>query len=228
MKKRTNVITFGNRPHATDAFWYDEGMGKIRYRFGGLEGTILDVHEMHISGRHNIENACAAAALAKIAGIADERIGAGIARFGGLPHRLEFAGESRGVRYYNDSKSTTAESISCAVSAFKNNVHLIAGGKDKGCNFSVVLPAIKQCVKDIILIGEAAARMQAQWEGAAPILRAATLEEAVALAAYRSARGDVVVFSPGCSSFDMFTDFEERGRVFKRIVSALSPERISN
>jgi UDP-N-acetylmuramoylalanine--D-glutamate ligase len=227
MKKRTNVVFFGSMPGQGDAFWYDESRGTIRYRFGGVQGTIVDVHDMTIGGRHNFENACAASALATLAGVSDTAIGEGIARFGGLPHRVEFAGEVRGVRFYNDSKSTTAESILVAVSAFKNNVHLIAGGRDKGCDFSVVVPAISKFVKDIVLIGEAADRMRSQWEGAAPILRAATLEEAVAVVAHRAESGDVVVFSPGCSSFDMFANYEERGNVFKKMVAAIAAERIS-
>jgi UDP-N-acetylmuramoylalanine--D-glutamate ligase len=225
MRKRTNVVFYGSAPTSADTFWYDETNGKIRYRFRGSEGTILDVRDMKIGGRHNYENACAAAALAKLAGIDDRDIGKGIARFGGLEHRLEFAGEAGGVRFYNDSKSTTAESITCAVAAFSTPVHLIAGGRDKGCDFSVVIPALRNHVKDICLIGEAAPRMQSQWESAAPILRAATLEEAVAVVAARALPGEVVVFSPGCSSFDMFANFEERGNVFKRIVAAVTTER---
>lgn len=228
MRKRTNVVFFGSDPGNADAFWYDQGMGKIRYRFGGAEGTILDVAEMRIGGRHNFENACAAAALAKIAGVDDRAIGSGIASFGGLAHRLEFVGELNGVRYYNDSKSTTAESIICAVSAFgSRRVHLIAGGRDKGCDFKAVVPAIKKHVKDICLIGEAAARIEAEWRGAAPLYRAQTLEIAVTMAAGLAAAGDVVVFSPGCSSFDMFANYEERGRIFGQIVAQRKAERIS-
>jgi UDP-N-acetylmuramoylalanine--D-glutamate ligase len=228
MRKRTNVIFFGSQPGKGDAFWYDEGMGKIRYRFGGMQGSILDVKDMRIGGRHNFENACAAAALAKIAGVDDRAIGNGIASFGGLPHRLEFSGEVDGVRYYNDSKSTTAESVICAVSAFgPQTVHLIAGGRDKGCDFRAVVPAIKKQVKDICLIGEAAMRIESEWRGLAPIFRAATLEQAVAIAASLAAPGDAVVFSPGCSSFDMFVNYEERGRIFRQIVTQRKTERIS-
>ncbi len=222
MKKRASVIFFGSQPGAGESFWYDESAGKIRYRFGGKQGTILDVSDMKIGGRHNFENAAAAAALAKLADIDDAAIGSGIARFGGLPHRLEFAGEVRGVRFYNDSKSTTAESILVAVSAFAAKVHLIAGGRDKGCDFSVVLPALRKHAAGIFLIGEAAGRMQAEWEGAVPLRRSATLEEAVAAAARSARRGEVVVFSPGCSSFDMFANYEERGNRFKQVVSELA------
>ncbi len=226
MNKRTNVIFYGHMPGAGDSFWYDEGMGKIRYRFGGVQGTILDIKDMKLGGRHNFENAAAAAALAKVAGIDDGAIGRGLAGFRGLEHRLEFAGERSGVRYYNDSKSTTAESVLCAVAAFKGGVHLIAGGRDKGCDFSLLKPALRRHVVDVSLIGEAAGRMEAEWQGIVPIYRCVTLEEAVLAAAHRSLPGDAVVFSPGCSSFDMFANYEDRGNRFKAIVAALTGERI--
>jgi UDP-N-acetylmuramoylalanine--D-glutamate ligase len=225
MAKRTNVVWFGSSPGRGDAFWYDEGTGTIRYCFGGAQGTILDLRDMRIGGRHNFENACAAAALAKVAGIDDEDIGRGIGGFGGLPHRLEFAGEVRGVRFYDDSKSTTAESMIAAVSAFKNGVHLIAGGRDKGCDFAAAKDALRKHVRGVYLIGEAADRMQAEWEGSVPLYRCAMLEEAVAAAAANAHAGDAVVLSPGCSSFDMFTDYQERGNRFKGIVAALKAER---
>jgi UDP-N-acetylmuramoylalanine--D-glutamate ligase len=225
MNKRTNVIFYGSMPGDGDSFWYDEGMGKIRYRFGGVQGTILDVKDMLLGGRHNFENAAAAAALARIAGIDDVSIGRGLAGCRGLQHRLEFAGERAGVRYYNDSKSTTAESVLCAVTAFAAPVHLIAGGRDKGCDFSIVKPALRRTV-DVCLIGEAADRMEAEWRGLVPIYRCVTLDEAVLTAARRSLPGDVVVFSPGCSSYDMFANYEDRGNRFKSIVSSLSAEGI--
>lgn len=225
MNKRTNVIFFGSMPGPGDGFWYDEGAGAIRYRFGGARGTILDVRDMLIKGRHNFENAAAAAALARIAGIGDAAVGRGFAGFRGLPHRLEFSGEAAGVRYYNDSKSTTAESVLCAVTAFAARVHLIAGGRDKGCDFSLIKPAFGRQVCDVYLIGEAADRMQGEWGGIVPVYRCATLDEAVMTAARHGLPGDVVVFSPGCSSFDMFADYEERGDRFKAIVASLSAER---
>ena len=225
MKKRTNVVFFGSADGEGDAFWYDEDAGTVRYRFGGRQGTILDVKEMRVNGRHNYENACAAAALAKIAGVGDAGIGRGICGFGGLPHRLEFAGEAGGVKYYNDSKSTTAESILAAVSTFKSGVHLIAGGRDKGCDFSLVKSALREHVRAVYLIGEAADRMQAEWDGVVPLYRCTMLEEAVAAAARAAGPGETVVLSPGCSSFDMFTDYMERGNRFKKIVAGMGTER---
>ncbi len=148
--------------------------------------------------------------------------------FKGLPHRLEFVAEIDGVRWYNDSKSTTAESIDCAVRSFDKGVHLIAGGKDKGCDFSVVGKAVKEYVKSVVLIGEAAARIESQWKGLAPIIRASTLQDAIAKTISSARRGDTVVFSPGCSSFDMFRDFEDRGEQFCLIVRKYAGKGMSN
>ncbi|HEX7510453.1 MAG TPA: cyanophycin synthetase, partial [Chitinivibrionales bacterium] len=148
-------------------------------------------------------------------------IAEGLARFGGLEHRLEFVADIGGIRYYNDSKSTTAESVACAVGAFEHNVHLIAGGRDKGCDFTVASDAITRHVKSITLIGEAADRMASIWKGKAPISMSVTLTDALEAAVAAAHGGDVVVFSPGCSSFDMFKNFEHRGDVFKQLVRRL-------
>jgi UDP-N-acetylmuramoylalanine--D-glutamate ligase len=225
MGSRTNVVFSGSAEGSGDTFWFDEAAGTLRYRFGGNRGTILDVKDMKVNGRHNFENACVAAALAKVAGVGYADIQRGICAFAGLPHRLEFAGESMGVRYYNDSKSTTAESIVAAVSAFAGGVHLIAGGRDKGCDFSLVKSALKKHARAVYLIGEAADRIQAEWDGIVPIYRFTMLEEAVAAASGAARQGDTVVLSPGCSSFDMFTDYKERGDRFKKIIAGMGAER---
>jgi UDP-N-acetylmuramoylalanine--D-glutamate ligase len=198
----------------------------IRYQFNGSSGIILDdVAKMKISGRHNHINACAAAALALCGGAAPERIGAGLCAFGGLPHRLEYVTEINGVAFYNDSKSTTAESIECAVNAFDSKVCLIAGGKDKGCDFSVINDAVRRNVKSVILIGEAKDRMAAQWDGIVPIRKSATLEDAVDAAFKDAASGEKIIFSPGCSSFDMFRNFEHRGDAFREIVNGFAARK---
>jgi UDP-N-acetylmuramoylalanine--D-glutamate ligase len=212
----TLVSYFNGDVPGHDSVWLEGAamMGRAR----GHIRKIMDVSTMKIQGAHNRENACAAAAAAQAKGIGDEHIAAGVSSFSGLPHRLEFVAEVGGVRYFNDSKSTTAESIVCAVSAFSDNVYLIAGGRDKGCNFSIVKGPIARHVKGVFLIGEAADRMHGEWSGSAPIFRSADLSEALRLSAGKAAAGDVVVFSPGCSSFDMFKNYEHRGEVFKQLV----------
>ena len=179
---------------------------------------------MHLNGAHNFDNACAAAALAVAAGIGDEAIAAGICGFRGLPHRLEYIDEVGGVKFYNDSKATTAESVLCAVTAFCRNVHLIAGGRDKGCDFSIVNEAIRTNTRGVYLIGEAAQRMAAEWNGLAPQETFESLEAAIRAAHDNAEPGEVVVLSPGCSSFDMFENYEQRGETFAMIVRKLKEE----
>jgi UDP-N-acetylmuramoylalanine--D-glutamate ligase len=213
---KTEIVYFGADVVGYDSVWIDDDA--IYYRVKGQQKRLLNVNDMAIKGKHNHENACVAAALALIAGADPLGIAKGICSFKGLKHRLEFVEEINGICYYNDSKSTTAESILVAVEAFPNGVHLIAGGRDKFCDFSIISGAIKKHVKDVTLIGEAAERMATQWKGLLPIKMAESLEKAIVAALENASTGDVVVFSPGCSSFDMFKNYEERGEVFKSLV----------
>jgi UDP-N-acetylmuramoylalanine--D-glutamate ligase len=221
-KTRTKILLFGSRDcgDGRDCV-YLSGKG-INYRMNGESGVIIgNTDDMKIAGRHNCVNACAAAAVALAAGADPKRIGGGLCAFGGLSHRLELVGEVGGVSFYNDSKSTTAESIECAIGAFGSKVLLIAGGKDKGCDFSAIVDSVRKNVKSVILIGEAKERMAAVWDGLAPITKAATLEEAVDVAFENAVGGEQVVFSPGCSSFDMVRNFEHRGDMFRETVNRL-------
>jgi UDP-N-acetylmuramoylalanine--D-glutamate ligase len=229
LRKRTNVVWFGSSQDKSmpqEGVWFKDGA--LFSTIGNKNERLFDVASMKLQGRHNHENACAAAAAAKLAGVKNDAIAAGIVGFAGLEHRLEFVAEVHGVRYYNDSKSTTAESVACAVEAFEHNVFLIAGGRDKGCDFASIKDAVAGHAKGIVLIGETAKRMQAEWEGCAPITMAGSLEQAIDNVHRAAVSGDVVVFSPGCSSFDMFRNFEHRGEVFKGLVKRLNAEGVQN
>jgi len=215
---KTTMLYFGRNVPDSNCSWYKDGA--IHIRFNGRTESVLDVGAMKLTGRHNYDNASAAAIMAKAVGIGSGAIAQGLAAFEGLAYRLEYVADIDGVRYYNDSKSTTAESILCAVSAFDSNVYLIAGGRDKGCDFSIVNDALTRYVKGICLIGEAAQRMENEWTGFAPIIRADSLEVALDVVRSKAISGDVVVFSPGCSSFDMFKSYVHRGDVFNQLVHA--------
>jgi UDP-N-acetylmuramoylalanine--D-glutamate ligase len=216
LTKKTRVVFFGAPVDAFPCVWYENGT--IVSTMDRERVEVLAVASMKLQGPHNYDNAAAAAAMARAAGASYGAIARAISSFEGLPHRLQFAGEVNGVRFYNDSKSTTAESVLVAVTAFGNNVHLIAGGRDKGCDFSVVKAALRERVKEVLLIGEAADRMQTEWRGVTSIVRVGSLAAAVDAARAKAQPGDVVVLSPGCSSFDMFANFEERGEVFMNLV----------
>ena len=192
--------------------------GILYTQFGGITEAVVAVDTMKISGPHNHDNACAAAAAAKSVGVPAAAIASGISSFAGLAHRLEYVAEVNGVRYYNDSKATTAEAVLCAVTTFGRNVHLIAGGRDKGCDFSGITEAVRANARGVYLIGEAASRIATEWKGMTAIFMCDSLESAVKKARDNAKKGDVVVLSPGCSSFDMFASYEQRGEIFKDIV----------
>jgi UDP-N-acetylmuramoylalanine--D-glutamate ligase len=177
--------------------------------------------EIKIRGVHNLENAMAAAAMALAAGADRESVAAVLREFPGLEHRLEFVREKSGVAYINDSKGTNVGAVVKSVEGFTQPVILIAGGLDKGSDFSPLYDLFKQKVKLLVLIGKAADKMAKALGTATETVFAATLQEAVRLASAKAASGDVVLLSPACASFDMFRDFEDRGRQFKDAVKAL-------
>ncbi len=182
---------------------------------------ICRIDEIRIKGVHNLENALAATALSLCAGADGDSIAAVLREFPGLEHRLESVREKEGVLYINDSKGTNVGAVVKSVEGFMQPVILIAGGLDKGSDFSPLYDLFKQKVKLLILIGKAADKMAKTLGTSTETVFARTLQDAVLLASKRAARGDVVLLSPACASFDMFKDFEDRGRQFKEAVRAL-------
>jgi UDP-N-acetylmuramoylalanine--D-glutamate ligase len=167
----------------------------------------------------------AAVAAAGLLGVPSHSLREVLKHFGGLEHRLEIVAEIAGVRYVNDSKGTNVGATVKSLESFPGGrVILIAGGQGKGADFEPLVPAVKQRVKATILIGQAREKLQAILQGVCPTQAAASLDEAVEVAAAAAAPGDVVLLSPACASFDMFRDFEERGRVFKAVVKRLGGE----
>jgi UDP-N-acetylmuramoylalanine--D-glutamate ligase len=182
---------------------------------------ILPVKEIRITGVHNLENSLAAAALAISAGADVKSVAAVLREFSGLEHRLEFVRKKGGITYINDSKGTNVGAVVKSVEGFTQPVILIAGGLDKGSDFSPLYGLFKQKVKLLILIGKAADKMAKTLGTSTETVFAKTLQDAVRLASKRAERGDVVLLSPACASFDMFKDFEDRGRQFKDAVMNL-------
>jgi UDP-N-acetylmuramoylalanine--D-glutamate ligase len=144
--------------------------------------------------------------------------------FAGLEHRVEYVGEARGIRFYNDSKATTVDSVVRALECFEDPVLLLAGGKDKGGSFMPLREPLRRHARRLFLYGAAAGRMAEELGGATEIETAGDLEGAVMQAWQAGRPGDVLLLSPACSSFDMFRDYEERGQRFKAVVHRIMQE----
>ena len=182
---------------------------------------IIAADELRISGVHNLENALAATALSLLAGADIRSVASVLREFPGLEHRLEFVREKDGVSYINDSKGTNVGAVVKSVEGFTRPVILIAGGLDKGSDFSPLYDLFKHKVKLLVLIGKAADKMAKALGTSTETVFAPTLQEAVRSASAHAGRGDIVLLSPACASFDMFKDFEDRGRQFKDAVRNL-------
>ena len=199
---------------------FERARAKIVPRGLGLEGIEFAADdelpaEPLLRGAHNRENAAAATAAARAAGIADEHIAEALRTFPGVPHRLELVGERDGVRYVNDSKATNVPAALRALAAYADEpVHLILGGSPKGEDFAPLATAIGPNVRSVHLIGAEAERLAEVIDGS----RDETLEAAVAHAARLARPGDVVLLSPACASYDQFANFEERGDAFRKLV----------
>ncbi len=177
-----------------------------------LEGTALE-------NRTGLLNAAPSILAAQLMGCSHGQIVKGLQVFKPLEHRLEYVGELEGVAYYNDSKATNSGAVIHALSQVTGKrVVLIAGGRDKGDDYRLLRPSIEEKVKVLILLGEAATLMEKVLQGAAEIYHAASLEEAVITAKECAERGDVVMLSPACASFDMFENYVQRGEMFKQLV----------
>ena len=206
-------------PQPGDAVWVEGGA--IVSRLADRRGDICPVERLRIAGVHNLENALAASAIALLRGVEPAIIARALGEFEGLEHRLEFVRELRGVTYINDSKGTNVGAVQKSLEGFSRPVILIAGGVAKGADFTALRPAVERRVKRAVLIGQARPQMRKALEGATTVTEADDLREAVRLAAESAAPGDVVLLSPACASFDLFKDFEDRGRQFKALVRAI-------
>ena len=184
----------------------------------GEKGEEYSLAKTPLKGIHNVENMMAALTAARIFGCSKKSIQTVLDRFKGLEHRLEFVREIKGVRFYNDSKGTNVGSVVKSLQSFSEPVTLIAGGKDKNGDLSPLEALIQKRVKHLILIGEAKERMNRELGGLTDTVMAKTMEKAVLLAHQKAKVGEVVLLSPACSSFDMFKDYKERGKVFKEAV----------
>jgi len=185
---------------------------------------IVNKDELVLKGEHNVGNFLAAFAVCNQFGVPADVMREVAKRFSPLEHRLEFVGEIGGVEFYNDSKATTVAATAAALKSFTKPVVLIMGGRDKGSDFGVLKDLVRKYVKHLVLVGEAKGKIRKALEGVVSLSEAENFEDAVRHAYAAAHAGEIVLLSPACASFDMFTGYEERGRRFKEIVGQLSRE----
>ena len=224
---KSDLISFGfqkpdSKQNGTyiykDAIWLQLGRESLK---------MLPLEWIQLPGRHNIANVLAACAIATAASLALPAIQTAIEEFTGIPHRLEFIRNINGADWYNDSIATAPERTMAAIEAFEGPLVLLLGGRDKNLPWDDLAQLIHQRVRAVVLFGEAAGLIEKalgavkKGETLQVISRCNTLEEAVQAAAKLAQPGDTVLLSPGCTSFDAFKDFEERGEYFRKLVNAL-------
>lgn len=174
-----------------------------------------------LPGLHNVENVMAAIVAARFCGCSPESIMEAVSLFRGLPHRIEFAGESHSVKFYDDSKGTNVDAVLRALQTFSTPVILLLGGRDKDGNFNALQPLLTSKTKQVVLFGEARDRIEPQIGKNVPISKEPTLRAATERAYRDALPGDIVLLSPGCASFDEFANYKERGNYFKEVVRNL-------
>lgn len=192
--------------------------GWLTLRLDGVEERLLSASTLRILGPHNVANALAAAIAARLAGVGVPALEEGLTTFGAIAHRMEPVAEVNGVYWINDSKATNIASTMVALRSLDRPIVLMLGGRHKGEPYTQLLPEMKGRVRHVIAFGEARPKIVADLESHVEVDSVeGSLEDAVARAAEVAQAGDAVLLSPACSSFDMFNDFEERGRRFTEL-----------
>ncbi|MBN2317650.1 MAG: UDP-N-acetylmuramoyl-L-alanine--D-glutamate ligase [Acidobacteria bacterium] len=191
---------------------------RVIFRDPGGERTLFPLESIKLKGFHNLENVLAASTMAILAGAPPESLDNSIQKFKGVEHRIEFVSEIDGVQYFNDSKATNVDAAIKSIESFPGNIFLIAGGQDKGGDFSLLRNPARQRVKHLVLIGESSDIIRDSLGGEVETSNAGTMQEAVLICKQNAKPGDIVLLAPACASFDMFQDYEHRGRTFKDAV----------
>jgi len=216
---RGRMLGFSRKAPGIGAYAWE---GQIWLNLYGRAEPLCRVEEMVRKAPHDQENALAAACMAGVAGVSKETIAEVLKRFKGLPHRQQSVAEVNGVTFINDSKSTTVAAGLRAIESAPGPVVLIAGGRDKGSDFRP-LRRHKDKIKAAVVMGEDGYKIAASLKGLVPLHHAAGLPQAVQTAFRLAKAGECVLFSPMCTSFDMFRNFEERGRCFVELVHTMIP-----
>ncbi|OFZ79880.1 MAG: UDP-N-acetylmuramoylalanine--D-glutamate ligase [Bdellovibrionales bacterium RIFOXYD1_FULL_53_11] len=200
--------------------YYKRQARQLVARITGRE-EVYDLSQFRLYGDHNRENLMSAICAARAMGVSHKAVQSVINSFKGVAHRLEFIRKKDGVYFFNDSKATNVMSVQRSLSSFSNPIILLAGGRDKGMDYAPLAPLIREKVKILILIGEAKEKINRAVGDYTETYLVGTFEEAILLAYQKSRNGDIILLSPGCASYDMFRNYEERGDYFKKFVNQL-------
>jgi UDP-N-acetylmuramoylalanine--D-glutamate ligase len=209
----SKVVFFSKNDILQHGVFYNNNNIYIKFN----NNCIVIKPSINLIGNHNIYNVLAAVTVASISGIKSQVIESVISTYTGLPHRLEYIRKLNGVAYYNDSKATNISSTQVALESFDKNIILIMGGYDKGISYTSLRNLIKQKVKVVLLIGNAAKKIEKDLQGTTILIQVKNINIAVNKAFKLAIKNDIVLLSPGCSSFDQFRNFEERGTIFKKL-----------
>lgn len=226
MGLKANVTMFSSKREL------DEGLflrgRELICRSSGKEKVLTTRDDIFLRGLHNVENVLASLAAGLACGVSPESMRETIRDFHGVEHRIEFVREISGVKFYNDSKATSVDAAAKALEALadgEGKTVLIIGGRGKNTPYAPLIGLIEKSVRSLIVFGEDAGNIEEQLLGHAEIIRAESIDDAVRLGFETADSGDAVLLAPACSSFDMFTDYEDRGRAFKAAVNGLLAER---
>jgi UDP-N-acetylmuramoylalanine--D-glutamate ligase len=195
---------------------------RIFFRDAQSHREVMLVSEIPLKGAHNVENVLAGVCAGMLMGCEPAKIREAVKNFKAVEHRLEYVATIKGVDYFNDSKATNVDATIKALESFPKNIHLILGGKDKGSDYSVLNDLLRERVKRVYTIGAAAEKIESHIKGAAEMVHAETLENAIRRASAVAQPGDIVLLAPACASFDQFQSYNHRGRVFKEVVQSLA------
>ena len=218
-KTRAEVIFFSQKEKLQRGVFL-RGSHIIR-KFEGEE-VLLSTHQISFAGSHNLENVLSAIAIVSLYRVETEAVREALLEFKGLPHRCEPVARIRGVDFINDSKATNERAVKSCLESIRQPIILIMGGKDKGANFFYLKNVIKKKVKRLVLLGEAKTIIKVQLDAICPLSEVENMREAVREAFNKAQKGDCVLLSPACASFDQFKNYEERGQVFKEEVKKLN------
>jgi len=221
---KAQVMLFSRKAEVENGAFVRNGV--IMTRWNGVETAVCPADELYIPGPHNLENALAAACMATACGVSADIIAHTFRTFTGVEHRIEFVRELEGVRYINDSKGTNVDSTIKAIQTMNRPTAIILGGYDKHCDFTPMVKEMlaSEYIREAVLIGVTADQIERQCceNGYTALHRAATLKDAIDQCRALSSDGWNVLLSPACASFDMFPDYEARGRIFKELVNELN------